>query len=51
MESSQIRSGFKDHYKVEKEIGSGSFAVVKKGVNKQTGEKVAIKVIKKQGMN
>ena len=36
-----------DFYKIEEEIGRGSFAVVKEGINKKTGDKVAIKIIEK----
>lgn len=34
-----------DKYKLEDELGRGSFAIVKSAVNKKTGEKVAIKII------
>lgn len=48
-----------DYYKLEDEIGRyilqtlifdsyrGSFAIVKSGVNKKTGERVAIKIIER----
>ena len=36
-----------DYYKIEGDIGTGSFAVVKKATNKKTGEKVALKMIPK----
>jgi calcium/calmodulin-dependent protein kinase I len=36
-----------DFYKIEEELGQGSFAVVRKAVNKSTGEKVAIKMFDK----
>ncbi len=36
-----------DYYKLEGAIGIGSFATVKKGYNKKTGEKSAIKIIQK----
>jgi len=36
-----------DYYKIEQEIGQGSFAVVSSAVNKTTGEKVAIKIFEK----
>ena len=36
-----------DYYKIEGELGQGSFATVKKGANKKTGEKVAIKIVSK----
>ena len=35
----------RDFYKVEEELGRGSFAIVHRGVNRQTGEEVAIKII------
>jgi len=42
----------KDHvekyYTVKEKLGSGSFSVVKLGVNKKTGEEVAIKIIEKK---
>lgn len=34
-----------DFYKLEGDLGSGSFAIVKRATNKKTGEKVAIKII------
>ena len=45
-----------DYYKLEDEIGRyikyinvnrGSFAIVKSGINKKTGERVAIKIIER----
>jgi calcium/calmodulin-dependent protein kinase I len=36
-----------DVYEIKHELGKGAFSVVKLGVNKKTGEKVAIKVIDK----
>ena len=36
-----------DYYKIEEELGQGSFAVVRMAVNKTTGEKVAIKIFEK----
>lgn len=39
-----------DHYKIEDELGAGSFAVVKYGTNKMTGEEVAIKIIDRGSM-
>lgn len=39
-----------DYYKLEDELGRGSFAIVKGGVNKKTGEKVAIKIIDRQSL-
>eukprot|EP01114_Cavostelium_apophysatum_P023101 TRINITY_DN859_c0_g1_i1.p1 TRINITY_DN859_c0_g1~~TRINITY_DN859_c0_g1_i1.p1 ORF type:complete len:300 (+),score=72.46 TRINITY_DN859_c0_g1_i1:73-972(+) len=37
-----------DVYEVKEELGKGAFSVVKLGVNKSTGEKVAIKMIDKK---
>ena len=36
-----------DYYKVQEELGRGSFAVVHAGLNRETGEKVAIKIFDK----
>ena len=36
-----------DYYKVEEELGQGSFAVVCRATNKTTGEKVAVKIFHK----
>ena len=36
-----------DYYKVDEELGRGSFAVVKSGTNRKTGEQVAIKIFDK----
>ena len=36
-----------DHYKVEDELGRGSFAIVRKAINKETGEEVAIKIFER----
>jgi len=41
----------KDHYEVQEKLGKGTFATVKKGVNKKTGEAVAIKIIKKKKLS
>lgn len=40
-----------DFFKIEGDLGQGSFATVKGGVNKKTGEKVAIKIIQKGQLN
>jgi len=45
--SSIYPSNIKADYKVESVIGKGSFASVRKGRARETGEKVAIKVIAK----
>ena len=34
-----------DFYKFEEELGSGSFAIVRRAVSKQTGDEVAVKII------
>ena len=36
-----------DFYKLEDELGRGSFAIVHQGVHKETGERVAIKIFDK----
>ena len=41
---------FFEHYEITKDIGEGNFGIVKLGVRKQTKEKVAIKIIKKDGL-
>ena len=40
-------SNIKADYKIESVIGKGSFASVRKGKSRVTGERVAIKVISK----
>ena len=48
MKSSFYKVGnIKDEYKFDKVLGEGSFAVVRKGIKKSTGEEVAIKIIDK----
>jgi hypothetical protein len=42
---------FLDYYTLQEDIDEGRFGKVKLGVHKSTGEKVAIKVIKKDDMN
>lgn len=43
---------FKRRYKVEPgELGKGAFSVVRLGVNRETGEKVAIKIIDKRNVS
>ena len=34
----------RDTYELEEELGRGSFAIVCKAVNRQTGEEVAVKI-------
>jgi serine/threonine protein kinase len=36
-----------EFYKLEENLGQGSFATVRRATNKRTGEKVAIKIISK----
>jgi serine/threonine protein kinase len=41
-----LRSGVKKDYDIEKKIlGEGKFATVRKAVNRQTGQQVAVKTI------
>jgi serine/threonine protein kinase len=40
-----------DYYEFIKDLGQGQFGVVKLGVHKMTGKKVAIKTIKKGNMS
>lgn len=48
MEKSIYKTGsIKDSYKLDKVLGEGSFAVVRKGIKKSTGEEYAIKMIDK----
>jgi len=37
-----------DYYTIKEKLGSGSFATVKRAINKETGEVVAVKIIKKK---
>jgi len=41
-------SKIEDNYDVGDELGKGAFSIVKKAINKKTGEKVAVKVIDKK---
>jgi len=41
-------SKIEDNYDIKEDLGKGAFSVVKLGINKKTGEKVAIKVIDKK---
>jgi len=45
------RSGFRADYKVENVIGKGSYATVRKGKQRSTGQKVAIKIISKRKLS
>jgi calcium-dependent protein kinase len=40
-----------DIYEVKNKLGSGKFGLVKLGIDKKTGEKVAIKIMKKSSMD
>ena len=40
-----------DFYTFEKTLGKGQFGLVKLGVHKRTGQKVAIKQVKKKNMS
>lgn len=42
---------FSETYDIEKDLGEGKFGLVKLGIHKKTGEKVAIKIIKKDSMD
>jgi len=42
------RAGIRIEYKIEGVIGKGSFATVRKGKHRSTGERVAIKIISKR---
>ena len=42
---------FTDFYEMKNDLGEGKFGLVKLGVHKKTGEKVAIKIIKKDAMD
>lgn len=45
------RTGIRVDYKIESVIGKGSFATVRKGKFRSTGEKVAIKIISKRKLS
>mmetsp|Transcript_12525 Transcript_12525/g.21091 ORF Transcript_12525/g.21091 Transcript_12525/m.21091 type:complete len:316 (-) Transcript_12525:53-1000(-) len=40
----------RDHYKLEEELGRGSFAIVKRAVHRTTGAKCAVKIIDRQSL-
>jgi len=42
---------FNKSYMLARELGSGAFSVVKLGVNKQTGENVAVKIVSKKKLS
>jgi len=44
-------NSFSEFYKLEDELGRGSFAVVHRGVHKDTGERVAIKIFDKTSLD
>jgi len=46
----EVARQIEDVYNFEKELGKGAFSVVKLGVNKQTKEEVAIKIIEKKNV-
>jgi calcium/calmodulin-dependent protein kinase I len=51
MNSSIYKTGsLKDNYKLDKVLGEGSFAVVRKGIKKTTNEEVAVKIIDKTNL-
>ena len=37
----------RDHFILEEELGRGSFALVCRGINRETGEEVAVKIFDK----
>lgn len=39
-----------DYYKIEDELGAGSFGIVRLGISKATGEEFAIKIIDRKGL-
>ena len=39
------------YYKLEEELGRGSFATVHLGIHKETGERVAIKIFDKTSLD
>lgn len=41
------RTGIRIEYKIEGVLGKGSFATVRKGKHRESGERVAIKIISK----
>jgi serine/threonine protein kinase len=41
----------KEHYKIEEELGSGTYAIVRKAVNLNSGEVYAVKIIEKQDLD
>ena len=49
-ESSQYRN-IKEEYKIQEQIGQGSYAHVRRAKHRKTGEHVAIKVVSKKRMN
>jgi calcium/calmodulin-dependent protein kinase I len=42
--------GLKEHYKLDKVLGEGSFAVVRKAIKKSTNEEFAVKIIDKTNL-
>ena len=54
IEKLKIATGYTnllDIYEVKNKLGSGKFGLVKLGIDKKTGEKVAIKIMKKSSMD
>jgi len=51
MNASIYKAGtLKDAYKLDKVLGEGSFAVVRKGIKKATNEEFAVKIIDKTNL-
>ncbi len=52
--SSPIYAGpasFEQTYRLGEKLGEGAFSVVRLGVNKQTQQKVAVKIVNKRGIS
>jgi len=45
------KNNIESAYKFEEKLGTGSFAVVKRAINKNTGDVVAIKIIEKKNLS
>jgi serine/threonine protein kinase len=51
MENSSNFRNIRETYRIEKTLGKGSFATVKRAKHRVSGEKVAVKIFKKTKMN
>jgi len=45
-----LQLNFDDEYEMRKQLGTGHFSTVYEGISKRSGERVAVKVIKKEKM-